>query len=89
MDIVNLVRTKAVLSKNFHIQPSELEMMPVWEYELFIEQLNNLAKEENEQQKGEMDKYNHGIRGYNNFTKNASKMSTPSMPKMPSMNLPK
>ena len=64
-------------------------MMPVWEYELFIEQLNNLAKEENDQQKGEMDKYNQNIKGYNNFAKNAPKMSSPSMPKMPSINLPK
>lgn len=30
--------------------------MPAWEYELFIQEINNAVKEENDQNKQEMDK---------------------------------
>ena len=42
--------------------------MPAWEYELFIQEINLAVKEENEQNKQEMDKM--GI-------ENAKKMSNP------------
>lgn len=53
---MNLVRTKAVLSKQFHLSPIEVDGMVYWEYELFLQELNRLVEEENEKQKGEMDK---------------------------------
>ena len=31
--------------------------MPYWEYEMFIESMNEQVKEENDRQKAEMDKY--------------------------------
>ena len=46
-----------MLSKNFHIQPTEIDKMPMWEYEMYIMQLNEIVKEENEGQKREADKY--------------------------------
>ena len=48
IDIVNFIKIKAILSKEFHIQPSEIEMMPAWEYEMFVKELNNIVKEEND-----------------------------------------
>jgi hypothetical protein len=57
IDLINFVRTKASLSKSFHIQPTEVDKMPMWEYELFLTYLNELVKEENDQQQSEMDKY--------------------------------
>ena len=57
IDIISLINIKASLSKAFHIQPSEIDNMPMWEFELYIKQLNELVKEENEGQKKEMDKY--------------------------------
>ena len=78
---VNFIKTKASLAKNFHIQPSELDSMPMWEYELFISELNNQVKEENEQQQKEMDKYN---------IPDPKKLSNPSsMMKSYSGNIPK
>ena len=62
--------------------------MPAWEYELFMKEINQAVKEENERNKAEMDKA-----GYDK----AQKMSDPKyiermqrqsmrqMPKMPSM----
>ena len=80
---------KAALSKNFHIQPSEIDMMPMWEYEIYIGSLNEMVKEENDKQKAEMDKYH--VDDYKKMaeSKNPQKTMQASMPKMPSINLPK
>ena len=82
-----MVRNKAALAKNFHIQPSEFEVMPYWEYELFIENLNEMIKEDNERNKSEEEGYNK----YKNFKPDSYKppkmpgYSAPKMPKMPSL----
>ena len=85
IDIVNNIKTKAVLAKNFHIQPSEIDTMPMWEYEIFIKAINDLVKEENDQQQKEMDKYN--INDYKKMASpsNISKYSQGKMPSMPSI----
>ena len=85
LDLINYVKVKTTLAKEFHIQPSEIDKMPAWEYEMFMQELNRMVKEENEKHKKEMDA--SGI-------ENAKKMSDPRyiskqqkqmMPKMPSM----
>ena len=68
IDLLNLIKVKASLAKEFHIQPSELDRMPAWEYELFMKEINQAVKEENERNKAEMDKA-----GYDK----AQKMSDP------------
>ena len=57
VDVSNLIETKATLAKNFHIQPSEIDVMPYWEYEMFRDSINEQVKEENDRQQKEMDKY--------------------------------
>ena len=86
IDLINFVKTKASLSKNFHIQPTEVDKMPMWEYELFLTYLNDLVKEENDQQKSEMDKYH--INDYMKRT-NPTNMSKMTNPKMPNYSMPK
>lgn len=90
LDLWEFVKVKASLAKNFHISPLEFDKMPVWEFELFMKHLNNLIKEENDNQKNEMDK--SGIsnmqKNMNNPSKMAGNMKMPSM-KMPSMKMPK
>ena len=83
IDIVNFIKIKAILSKEFHIQPSEIEMMPAWEYEMFVKELNNIVKEENERQKQEMDKA--GLKDAQKMSNpsNIAKMQQAAMPKMP------
>lgn len=88
IDLINFIKVKALLSKEFHIQPSELELMPAWEFELFMLQLNEAIKEENERNKAEMDKA--GISDAKKMADpgNISRMqkaATPEMPKMPKM----
>jgi hypothetical protein len=54
IDVLNLIKVKVSLAKEFHIQPSEIEMMPAWEYELFMKELNNAVKEDNKRNEQEM-----------------------------------
>ena len=58
IDLIYLIKTKVSLAKEFHIQPSEIDKMSMWEFNLFVKYLNDAIKDENEQQKQEMDKYN-------------------------------
>lgn len=76
------------MAKEFRLQPSEIDNMQPWEYELFMQEINELVKAENEKNKQEMDKA--GV-------KDAKKMANPNtlknmqqnaMPKMPTINMP-
>ena len=86
IDLMNFVKTKAVLSKEFKIQPTEVDKMPMWEYELFLQQLNELVKDDNDNQKREMDKYH--INDYQKIM-NPPQMNKMVPPKMPNYSMPK
>jgi len=81
---MNMIQIKASLAKNFHIQPSEIDRMPMWEYEMFIQEMNKQVKEENDKQQSEMEKYH--VKDYmkNANPKNIGKMTQ--QPKIPSFN---
>lgn len=91
IDLMRLVELKATLAKNFHIQPSEIDALPFWEYELFMKFLNNQVQEENDRQKAEMAKYDIDgtMRAANpkNMQKSMSSM-TPKMPNFGSIKAP-
>lgn len=74
IDVLNLIKTTAILTKEFHIPPSEVFAMPYWEYELWLDAIQALVKEQNEKQEEEAKKYN--IDKY----KNPPKMQQPKMP---------
>lgn len=93
IDLARLAELKATLAKNFHIQPSELDKMPFWEYELFLKFLNKQIEEENKRNEDEMKKYkvNETMQAAN--PRNMSKMMnankyTPKMPNFGSMPTP-
>lgn len=89
IDLMNYIKIKSILAKEFHIQPSEIDKMPAWEYELFIKEINNTVKEENERNQAEMDKS-----GYNNpkqfemQQRNMEKQAMRNMPNMSSFKMP-
>lgn len=90
VDPMDLISIKAQLCKAFGMQPSEVDKMAFWEFELFVKEMERLTKEEQEQQKKELDK---------SGAKDAMKMAKPGymqkmmqnqanmMPKMPNTNL--
>ena len=86
IDLMNFVKTKATLSKEFRIQPTEIDKMPMWEYELFLQHINNLVKDENENQQKEMDKYH--IDDYKKMA-DPSKINKMTQPKLPNYSMPK
>jgi hypothetical protein len=88
MDIMSLINIKASLSKAFHIQPSEIDNMPMWEFEFYIKKINELVEEENDKQQQEMDK--HNIKDYQKYAnpKNLSKMAQPQMPNFNNVKAP-
>jgi|TARA_R110001592_G_scaffold171377_2_gene409657 hypothetical protein len=71
--------------EKLHIQPTELDLLPFYEYEYTLEIYNDLLKErnKNEQQQTQetSDKYNmDGLKGQANRTMKGVK--TPSMPRI-------
>ena len=83
VNLLNLIKNKVSLSKNFYIAPSEIDRMYYWEYEYLLEEVNNNIKTENEKNEKEYSKY--GNMSPNSMMKNAQSQ----MPRMPSMNIPK
>ena len=85
---MNYIKVKSILAKEFHIQPSEIDKMPAWEYELFMKEINQAVKEENDRNKKEMD--NAGIDKVQKmsdpkYMQSMQNKYTPKMPSMPSM----
>lgn len=88
INIENLVQNKVSLVRNFHIQPSEIDRMPYWEYEYFLKFANEQIKEENKQQEEQSEGYDmDSMKRSANSMMKQPKM--PSMPKMPSFSMPK
>lgn len=81
INVINLIKTKASLSKEFKISPLDIDAMTMWEYELWIDALNNQIKDENEAQQSEMDKYD--VDKYKKMAENPGRM----MPNMSNMKM--
>lgn len=47
----NLVRNKATLLRHFNLPPNSIEDLPFHEYELIIEDINSMLKQEEEDRK--------------------------------------
>lgn len=90
VDIMDIISIKAQIQKAFHTDPTYLERLPFWEFELYMKEIERLVKEENRQQE---DEYNRsGAKDAMKMAKNPGRMmasASNAMPKMPSMNMPK
>jgi hypothetical protein len=89
INLINLIKNKVVLSKNFNIPPSEIDRMYYWEYEYLLEEVNSNIKEENERQEKENGKYGDinprsMMRNAHSMMPKSSGFSTPKIPSMPS-----
>lgn len=63
-------------------------MMPAWEYELFIKEINKSVKEENERNQKEMDKAGYDKIHKMSDPKYLERMQKQSMPKMSDFKMP-
>jgi hypothetical protein len=89
INLINLIKNKVGLSKNFNIPPSEIDRMYYWEYEYLLEEVNSNIKEENERQEKENGKYGDinprsMMRNAHSMMPKSSGFSTPKIPSIPS-----
>lgn len=88
IDLINLIKTKVALSRNFYIQPSEIDRMYFWEYEYMVKEVDEMVKEENKRNEETNKGYdmNSIHRQQSSMMSSVGKnMKMPSMPKMPSI----
>jgi hypothetical protein len=72
-----------VLCKEFHLQPSEIDIMPFWEYSMFIDELNDRLKDENKKNEEQEKKYDiNSYKSQMNKYKPPSNFSNFKMPKI-------
>ena len=55
--MVNLVKNKLFISKEWHIQPSEVDRLQYFEYEMIIEEIDQNNKEQEKHYKEEQKQY--------------------------------
>ena len=100
INLENLIKNKIYIAREYHIQPSEIDKIPFYEYEIYLEQMNLIAKKQEEENRKQQEEY-EGMRSSMNPAKMMSgmkngmsmpkmpTMSSPSMPKMPTISIPK
>lgn len=84
VNIQNLVRDKVSIVKEYYIQPSEIDRMPFWEYEMFKEEIMKQMKERQEHEERQRADY-----GTDKFSPDKYKLPKQPQIKAPSMSMPK
>lgn len=87
--LLQLIKNKVALAKNFYISPSEIDRLYYWEYEYLLEEVNANIKAENERQEKENGKYGDMnprsmMRNANSMMPKSSGFSAPKIPSIPS-----
>lgn len=92
IDVRNLVKSKLFICRDYHIQPSEIERMPYYEFEYMLEDITEITKQQQKQQEEQEKEYAQQQKAYNPKTMMSSmQQSMPkiSMPSMPTISMPK
>lgn len=79
-----MVRNKIYIAKEYHIQPSEIDILPFYEYEYILEEIKLIQKEQEKQQKEQQESFDDMKSNFNmpNFSNMSSNF------KMPTLNIP-
>ena len=86
--MVNLVKNKLFICKEWHIQPSEIDRLQYFDYETMLEEIDQQNKEQEKRNKEEQKQYQQmnssmkNATNYNNITKQAQQS-------LPKVHLPK
>lgn len=92
INTANLVRSKLHICKEWHVQPSEIDRMFYYEFELICEEINIVQKEQEKQNKEQEKQYSGMQKSMNPSTMmNSIKNNMPGMkmPSMPKISMPK
>lgn len=71
INIRNLVQNKFILCREYHIQPSEIDRMLMFEYEYLLEDITDYVKEQEKQRKKEEKENKMNIPNYNSMMSQA------------------
>jgi len=71
IDVRNLVQNKFVICREYHIQPSEIDRMYMFEYEYLLEDIKKYNKQQEEQRKKDEQKHNYKTPNMNQMMSNA------------------
>lgn len=86
INLRNLTKNKLFICKEYHIQPSEIDKMQFWEYEWYTDEIKEISKEQEKQQKAQEQEYDSMRSSIN--TSSMMRNAQQSM-KMPTINMPK
>lgn len=86
IDIRNLVKNEIFLVREYHLQPTEVHQMPMYLYEMWLEEINIIQKKEEEQREKEEKQQKANMPKMPNLNSFKSNFSAP---KMPTINMPK
>lgn len=89
IDIEQMIKNFLYICKDYHIQPSEINKMPYYQYEIYLEEINAIQKEqekENKRQEKESAAMHKNMNPSSMMKNINSSMSNMSLPKV---NIPK
>ena len=80
----NSVKNNLYICKDYHIQPSEINKMPYYQYEIILEEINAIVKEQ-EKERDRQEKEHAAMQKNMNPASMMNSMNR----NMPNMNMPK
>lgn len=82
IDVRNLVQNKFIICREYHIQPSEIDKMFMYEYEYLLEDIRDYVKKQEKQRQEEEKNNNFKI-------PSTSQMMSQAQASMPKVSVPK
>ena len=82
VNLRNLVKNKLYICKEWHIQPSEINKLPFYEYEWILEYINEDHKEQEKRSKEEEKQYDSMKKGMPNMNNMMKGYQQPTLPKV-------
>lgn len=62
VDVRNLVKNKLSIAHEYHIQPSEIDRLQYYEYEIMLDEIRDEQKKEAQRQKEQEEQYHNSSR---------------------------
>ena len=82
VNLRNLVKNELYICKEWHIQPSEINKLPFYEYEWILEYINEDHKEQEKRSKEEQKQYDSMKKGMPNMNNIMKGYQQPTLPKV-------
>ena len=89
IDVRNLAKNRLFIAKEFKIQPSEIYKLDFFEYEWYLEDINEYQKEKQSQAEAQEKQHQQMQRQMKNPMGSMGNFKPPAMPTMPSFTMPK